>query len=141
MATVRPSSGRPDADPVPDLGTPPVRSSRRGSSASHPWTFLTHHGHVLLAVAGDPDMRVADLADLVGISPRAALSILRDLETAGYLRRIRVGRRTHYVIEPHRHFRHPATAGHEVDELIALFTGHPPAPAAGPSDPGAVRPH
>ncbi|TDK25800.1 ArsR family transcriptional regulator [Arthrobacter crusticola] len=127
------------------MGTPPVHTSRRGSPASPPWTFLTHHGHVLLAVAEDPDMRVADLADLVGISPRAALSILKDLETAGYLRRIRVGRRTHYVIEPHRHFRHPAAAGHEIDELIALFTGHAPAPggapAAAPSDPGAVRPH
>ena len=69
---VRPSNG-PDADPAAGQVTPPVRSARRGSPASHPWTFLTHHGHVLLAVAGDPDMRVADLADLVGISPRAAL--------------------------------------------------------------------
>ncbi|WP_307843264.1 winged helix-turn-helix domain-containing protein [Arthrobacter sp. MSA 4-2] len=139
----QPANG-PDADPAAGQGTPPVRSARRGSPASHPWTFLTHHGHVLLAVAGDPDMRVADLADLVGISPRAALSILKDLETAGYLRRIRVGRRTHYVIEPHRHFRHPAAAGHEVDELINLFTGPAPAPGgapAGPFDPGAVRPH
>ncbi len=139
---VRPSNG-PDADPAAGQATPPVRSARRGSPASHPWTFLTHHGHVLLAVAGDPDMRVADLADLVEISPRAALSILKDLETAGYLRRIRVGRRTHYVIEPHRHFRHPAAAGHEVDELIRLFAGRLPAPGtpAGPSGPGAVRPH
>jgi DNA-binding MarR family transcriptional regulator len=85
------------------------------------WTFLTNHGHVLLAVADDPDARVGDLAARVGISPRAALSILRDLEGAGYLTRIRLGRRTHYEIRPHQHFRHPATAAHEVDELLAIF--------------------
>jgi predicted transcriptional regulator of viral defense system len=101
---------------------------------------------VLLAVAEDPDMRVADVAKLVGVSPRAALSILKDLETGGYLRRIRTGRRTHYVIQPHQHFRHPAAANHEVDELIALFTGHAPElpgtpPAGGePDGPDSPRP-
>ena len=86
------------------------------------WTFLTNHGHVLLAVAADPDVRVEDVAERVGITPRATLSILRDLETAGYLVRSRRGRRTHYELQPHRPFRHPSTAHREVDELIAVFT-------------------
>jgi DNA-binding MarR family transcriptional regulator len=85
------------------------------------WTFLTNHGHVLLAVAADGDARVEDIAAQVGISSRAALSILRDLEEAGYLIRTRRGRRTHYKVQPHQHFRHPATAAHEVDELLAVF--------------------
>ncbi|MGY1754025.1 helix-turn-helix transcriptional regulator [Blastococcus sp. SYSU D01042] len=87
------------------------------------WTFLTHHGHVLLAVARAPDARVAEIASEVGVSPRAALSILRDLEEAGYLVRTRRGRRTHYEIRPHQHFRHPSTARHEVDGLIDLLRG------------------
>lgn len=88
----------------------------------HPeWTFLTNHGHVLLAVVIDPAARVADVAARVGISPRATLAILRDLELAGYLIRTRVGRRTHYRLRPHQHFRHPATATHEIDELLAIF--------------------
>ena len=86
------------------------------------WTFLTNHGHVLLAVASDPDARVADIAAQVGITQRAALSILRDLENGGYLTRTRNGRRTHYELRPHQHFRHPSTAQHEVDELVAIFT-------------------
>ncbi len=90
----------------------------RGAS----WTFLTNHGHVLLAVAADPDARVADIAARVGVTQRAALSILRDLEEGGYLTRSRRGRRTHYDVRPHQHFRHPSTAAHEVDELIAIFT-------------------
>ncbi|SHN88375.1 MarR family protein [Geodermatophilus obscurus] len=86
-----------------------------------PWTFLTNHGHVLLAVAADPDVRVGEVAERVGITQRSTLSILRDLEDAGYLVRSRHGRRTHYELQPHRPFRHPSTAHREVDELIAVF--------------------
>lgn len=85
------------------------------------WTFLTNHGHVLLAVATDPDRRVSDIAAEVGITTRATVSILNDLEDAGYLRRTRIGRRTHYTLDPRRHFRHHLTADHEVGELLAIF--------------------
>ncbi|MFF1384081.1 helix-turn-helix transcriptional regulator [Arthrobacter sp. NPDC058288] len=90
------------------------------------WTFLTNHGHVLLAVAADPEIRVADIADRVGITPRAALQILKDLESGGYLQRSRVGRRTRYSIKPHQHFRHPTEAARQIDGLIRLFSD--PAP-------------
>ena len=97
-------------------------------TGSHPsWTFLTNHGHVLLAVAADPEARVTDLAAKVGITPRSVLQILKDLEDGGYLHRRRDGRRTRYAIEPHQHFRHPADAHREIDGLIGLFSG-----AAGP---------
>ncbi len=88
----------------------------------HPWTFLTNHGHVLLAVAADPDILIHDIADTVGITPRATLHILKDLEEAGYLQRIREGRRTHYVVVAHRPFRHPATAHQDIGALLAIFT-------------------
>jgi len=86
------------------------------------WTFLTNHGHVLLAIAADPDSRIADIAARVGISTRAALGILGDLEDEGYVVRTRRGRRTHYDVRPHRPFRHPSAAHRDVDELIAIFT-------------------
>jgi hypothetical protein len=103
-----PASSRTDA-PGPADGVRPA------------WTFLTSHGHVLLAVAAQPDARVVEIAATVGISPRAALTVLRDLEEAGYLIRVRRGRRTHYELRAHQPFRHPATAGHEVDELLRIF--------------------
>lgn len=86
------------------------------------WTFLTNHGHVLLAVATGPDRRVGDIAAEAGITTRATLTILNDLENAGYLGRTRIGRRTHYTLDPRRHFRHHLTADHEVGELLAIFT-------------------
>lgn len=91
------------------------------------WTFLTNHAHVLLAVARDPDIRVHDIAEAAGISDRAALLILQDLEDAGYVRRQRVGRRNHYTLERGRPFRRADHATHDVDELIAIFTTPPEA--------------
>lgn len=83
--------------------------------------LLTNHAHVLLAVADLPDIRVDEIGARVGITNRQTLSILRDLEDEGYLVRTRVGRRTHYTVEPDRPFRHPALAGHTVAALFDAF--------------------
>ena len=116
-----------DSPPVPEKGQGP--GTRPAAGTPRPaWTFLTNHGHVLLSVAADPQARITDIAARVGITPRATLQILKDLEDGGYLHRVRAGRRTRYAIEPHRHFRHPATANREIDGLIGLFSG--PAPSA-----------
>lgn len=88
---------------------------------SRGWTLLTNHGHVLVQVHRDPDARVRDIADAVGITERATLNILRDLEEGGYITRVPQGRRTHYVVNPRRPFRHPAEADHPVGDLLALF--------------------
>ena len=107
-----------------------------GPAARPSWTFLTNHGHVLLSVAAEPQARLIDIAARVGITPRSTLQILKDLEDGGYLHRVRAGRRTRYAIEPHQHFRHPATASWEIDGLIGLFAR--PAPSNGSLPPGPV---
>lgn len=93
----------------------PDPSSTRG------WTLLTNHGHVLVCVHRNPDARVRDIADVVGITERATLNILRDLEDGGYITRVPQGRRTHYVVNTRRPFRHPAESDHQVGDLLALF--------------------
>ena len=82
------------------------------------WTFLTHHAHVLLAVARNPDATIEELAAAVGVSTRSAVTILNQLEATGYLVRERRGRRNHYVLQRDRPLRHPSNAAHTVDELI-----------------------
>ncbi len=86
------------------------------------WTLLTNHGRLLLLIAAHPDARLRDLADRAAITERAALSIVSDLEEAGYVTRQRVGRRNTYVVHPDRPFRHPAEAGHQVADLLAIFS-------------------
>jgi DNA-binding MarR family transcriptional regulator len=97
------------------------------------WTFLTNHAHVLLALAREPDARMRDVADTVGVTERAVQAIVADLEAGGYLTRSRSGRRNHYTVNPAGRFRHPAEADHEVGELLALFTGDTDITAAAPS--------
>ena len=115
----------PDLTHEPELAPP--------TSSTRPWTFLTNHGHVLLAVALDPDIRVKELAQIVGITTRHALLILRDLEDAGYVHRQRVGRATHYTVHSSRPFRHPTAAAHQVHELLAIFTESRDSPGRGTS--------
>lgn len=108
--------------PPESWGEAPLETYPLQRHVQHPWTFLTNHGHVLLVVAADPNTLVHDIAATVGITDRATLHILKDLEEAGYLQRIKEGRRTHYVIEAHRHFRHPATSHQEIDALLKIFS-------------------
>lgn len=89
------------------------------------WTFLTNHAHVLLAIAREPTARLRDVANLVGITERAAQAIVADLEAADYLQRERIGRRNQYTVNPAGPFRHPAEADHRIGDLLNLFTAAP----------------
>ena len=85
------------------------------------WTFLTNHAQVLLGIAQNPDARLRDLAEQVGITERAAQRIVVDLVEAGYVRRTRIGRRNSYTVNPKVEMRHAAQEGHPVGELLDLL--------------------
>lgn len=82
------------------------------------WTFLTNHGHVLVCIAEDAGIRGRDIAARVGITERAAQSIIADLVAEGYVTRTRVGRRNQYEIHPEVPLRHPIEGGHSVGDLL-----------------------
>ncbi len=85
------------------------------------WTFLTNHGHVLVAISRDPELRQRDISELVGITPGAVQKILDDLEADGYIRREKVGRRNRYEIVSGEPLRHPLEDHHTVDELLTML--------------------
>lgn len=82
------------------------------------WTFLTNHGHVLVALASDPDLRIRDVALRVGITERAAQRILHDLVEEGYVERRKLGRRNHYRLLLDRPLRHPVESDRTIRELV-----------------------
>ena len=84
------------------------------------WTFLSNHAHVVLCIARNPDARVRDISEQVGITERAVQRILSELEAGNVLARERRGRRTHYAIEPSAHLRHPLEAHCRVGDLMRL---------------------
>ena len=87
-------------------------------NAERPWRFLTNHTQVLLCIARDPDIRLRDVAEMVGITERASQRIVRDLVESEFVTRERVGRRSRYVVNSSRTMRHEAQADHEIGELL-----------------------
>lgn len=111
----------------PDGTTVRFGAMSRPEDARRGWTFLTNHAHTLLVIARDPGVRIQDIALRVGITLRAAQSIVGDLAEAGYITRTRVGRRNRYAVDAAAPFRHPLEDGHQIGELLeALGALRPP---------------
>lgn len=87
------------------------------------WTLLTSHGHVLVEIARNPQVRVREISAIIGITERSTQAIIADLERAGYIERVRMGRRTNYVLNVDNPFRHAAQDGLQVGPFLELLTG------------------
>ena len=88
------------------------------------WTFLTHHAHVLVAVAQNPHLTVDQIAEKVGITSRATAGILNDLVEAGYIEKLKVGRNNEYTVHGEIPLRHPLNKDTQVADLLGLFPSH-----------------
>ncbi len=82
------------------------------------WNFFSNYAHVLVCLAENPDARLRDVAERVGITERTALRVVTHLEEAGILTRVKVGRRNSYVIDPDKRLRHPIEAHRTVGDLL-----------------------
>jgi DNA-binding Lrp family transcriptional regulator len=100
------------------------------------WSLLTPHAEVLFCIARNPDTRVREIAEVVGISERGAHQIVADLVGAGYVRRARIGRRNRYAIETKTALKHGPVRHRRVASIIALLE---PEPSRDRSSPKARR--
>ena len=66
-------------------------------------------------------MRLREVADRIGITERAVLKIVSDLEAEGIVRRHREGRRNTYELNLDQPLRHPIEKHRTVGELVALI--------------------
>lgn len=98
-----------------------MSSTDGGDASERGWTFLTNHSHVLICIAQDPESRLRDIAERVGITERSTQSIVADLVEGGYLTRIRVGRRNRYEVNAELPLRHPVERDHQVGVLLKLL--------------------
>ena len=91
-------------------------------NAGRGWQFVTNHTQVLLCIARDPNLRLRDVADAVGITIGSAQRILSDLVEAGFVERQREGRRNRYVVNLDTPMlRHAAQDGHDIGGLLDLL--------------------
>lgn len=93
----------------------------RSPGASSSWTFLSNHAHVLVCLARDPQTRLRDVAEEVGITERAVQRIVRELEAAGVLKRSRLGRRNRYQIVPDISLRHSLERHCTIGQLLNIL--------------------
>ena len=97
-------------------------SSVVAAQPSGTWTFLTNHTHVLLCLYRQPDQRLRDVANSVGITERMVQRIVAELVDAGYLQITKEGRCNRYCVNDELRLRHPLEVQHTIGELMDLLS-------------------
>ncbi len=87
------------------------------------WRFLTNHALVLIHVANHPRSTLREIAFAVGITERAALSILRAMEEDDIISRKKEGRRNKYWVDFRALLKYPLGGPYSVAELVEALTG------------------
>ena len=85
------------------------------------WSFLTKHAQALVCIAGDPGVRLRDIATAVGITERSAYAIVDDLASAGYVVKDKEGRRNRYQIQAHLPLKEPIGRDPTIGEVLELL--------------------
>lgn len=96
-----------------------------GTLTSPGWTFLTNHSHVMICIAQDSSVRSRDIAARVGITERAVQRIVMELCDAGYVTKIREGRRNRYEVHLDLPLRHPVEGNSTARQLLTAAQGLP----------------
>ena len=85
------------------------------------WSFLTNHARAILYIAAQPDARLRDIADALGVTERNAYGIVVDLAAAGYVVKEREGRRNRYQVQDHLPLRDRISRERTIGELLDLL--------------------
>jgi predicted transcriptional regulator len=84
------------------------------------WTLFSNHGHVLVCLSRDSEVRLRDVAADVGITERAVQKIVRDLQDGGMVSVTKNGRRNRYRIHKNQSLRHKLEAACTLKDLIEI---------------------
>ena len=68
-------------------------------------------------------MRLRDIATRLGITERRAFGIVADLTQAGYVAKLKEGRRNHYQIQAELPLLEPASGQRTIGEFLAVLAG------------------
>jgi hypothetical protein len=85
------------------------------------WSFLTNHARALLFIARDPDARLREVAAALGVTERTAFGIVVDLTEAGYVVKVKDGRRNRYHVQEHLPLRDSISRERTIGEVLDLL--------------------
>ena len=69
-----------------------------------------------------PDIRVREISELVGVTERAVLRIIRELADAGFVSIEKIGRKNRYSVTADVPLRHPLEQHRTVSELLEMIS-------------------
>ena len=87
------------------------------------WDFITNHGGVLVTVFRQPRITAREVSQQLGITERAVLKIVSDLDKAGYITRSREGRMNTYKVNEDRPLHGPVLKDIAVGDLLSILKG------------------
>ncbi len=85
------------------------------------WTFITKHGFILSYVTKHPRSTTREIASATQVTERTAHKMVSDLELAGYVTKIKEGRRNRYRINPDLSLRDPQQSETAVGDLLEVL--------------------
>jgi DNA-binding IclR family transcriptional regulator len=85
------------------------------------WGLLSNHALVLLHVAEHPRSTLREIAAAVGVTDRAALSLLRTIEEDGIVARRREGRQNVYSVDLEALLAHRSYGRFTIAQVAALL--------------------
>ena len=86
------------------------------------WGFLTNHAVVLIHVFENPRSTLREISQAVGITERAALSILRQLEEEECVTRVKEGRRNRYTVHLTAAMAHRTQGPYTIQQIVAALS-------------------
>jgi hypothetical protein len=92
------------------------------------WAFVSKHGYALLCIARDPNSRLIDIAASVGITERAAHTLVSQLVEGGYLTKTKDGNRNSYEVQRDASMRHPLVRHQTIGQLLDALGSDPISP-------------
>ena len=84
------------------------------------WTLFTNHGLVLVYIAKNPENTASEIGNDIGLTERTVHRIIINLEEAGYITRIKIGRHNTYRVHPGMIIQDPVTDT-SIGELLATL--------------------
>jgi DNA-binding IclR family transcriptional regulator len=86
------------------------------------WGLLTNHALVLIHIVEHPRSTLRDIADSVGVTERATMSLLRALEADQIVARQKMGRRNLYTVDIDALMAHRSNGSYSIAQIAsALF--------------------
>jgi DNA-binding transcriptional ArsR family regulator len=85
------------------------------------WKFITNHALVLCQIAKQPRITVREISLAIGITEKATYRIITDLESDGYVTKIREGRRLRYRVNPDLRLRGEILQEKAVGDLLEIL--------------------